>query len=77
MRADRARRLLERVRELTLFHARVREEIVALMARQAPVAGDLRPVTAPLQANDRSAQLGCLAALAELVDRPVAGAAHA
>ena len=47
------------------------------MARQAPVAGDLRPVTAPLQANDRSAQLGCLAALAELVDRQVAEAADA
>lgn len=54
---DRANRLLGRARELARLHARVHEEVMALIARQAPVAGDLRLVMALLQANDRIARM--------------------
>jgi phosphate transport system protein len=54
---DRADRLLGHARELARFHAHVHEELMALIARQAPVAGDLRLVMALLQANDRIARM--------------------
>lgn len=54
---DRASRVLARARELAQVHAHVHQEVMALIARQAPVAGDLRLVMGLLQANDRIARM--------------------
>jgi phosphate transport system protein len=55
--ADAAARVVNRVDELSGFYDRVREELITLMARQAPVATDLRLSIALLHANDRIARM--------------------
>jgi phosphate transport system protein len=54
---DRASRLTGRAEELARVGDEVHEELMTLIARQAPVAGDLRLAMALVHANDRIARM--------------------